>query len=156
MAVMGDTMLPGQLCLRYVDKNRDQDKLSWQMQQGWRLKLKGQQAPRGQGAVLKWPYVPAPRRAGPVNVLSEISGSEAGEGRMAVEGGLGPGVETQFSSLACRVPAGYRGGARSLDRKKMWMINLSCPRTGTGSDSLCAPGPSGGARRKLPAIVLSK
>lgn len=90
MAVLGDTMLSGQLRLRYVDKNRNQHSLNWQMQQGWRLQLKGQQAPQGQGALLKWPYVPAPRRAGPVNVLSEISGSETGEGRMALEGGLGP------------------------------------------------------------------
>lgn len=70
MAVLGDTMLSGQLRLRYVDKNRDRHSLNWQMQQGWRLQLKGQQAPHGQGALLKWREVPAPPRAGPVNVLS--------------------------------------------------------------------------------------
>lgn len=32
---------------------QDQDGLNWQMQQGWGLKLKGQQGPQGQGAVLK-------------------------------------------------------------------------------------------------------
>lgn len=40
------------LHLKYVDKNRDQDGLNGQMQQGWRLKLKGQQAPRSQEVLL--------------------------------------------------------------------------------------------------------
>lgn len=115
---------------KYVDKNRDQDSLNWQMLQGWSLKLKRSAGSARPGSFTELALHPTASRAGPVQVPS-------GDFRKHdwSRHNSGGSMEIKFTA---RVPARAQldaSGAYSLERRKLWIINLSFPRTGTGSDS---------------------